>query len=277
MPSRLWRGSAGGRGRGTTLRELSGLLERSLTVGVVAEPLRCFPAEARAKETRAALEALGFDVCGVTRGGVTVGYALADELSTGAVDQHVRPLTPEVLIAESASLDLALTALRDGAFRFVLRGRDVDAIVTRADMSKPPVRMSLFNVVSLLEMHLAHWVRREHPEEDGWTALLQARRVEKVREEYRRQQAANAALELFDCLWFCDVRELFCKTPALLKQFGCARKEAERQLKRLERLRDQLAHAQLNLAPPNAWEKFLDAVSWAQGLVHASDELLSGA
>ncbi len=48
---------------------------------------------------------------------------------------------------------------------FVLDGARLESIVTSADLQKPPVRMLLFGLVSLLDMFLLALVRKHCPEE----------------------------------------------------------------------------------------------------------------
>jgi len=56
-----------------------------------------------------------------------------------------------------------IRVLSDHEHVFVVVRRGVSGIVTRADLRKPPVRLLLFGLVSLLEMHLSYWTRELFP------------------------------------------------------------------------------------------------------------------
>ena len=46
----------------------------------------------------------------------------------------------------------------DKEFIYVLKGGSIEGIVTRADINKPIVRIYLFGLISLCELHLNYWI-----------------------------------------------------------------------------------------------------------------------
>ena len=80
--------------------------------------------------------------------------------------------------------------LHDRSWVFVLVGPEVEAIVTRADLSKPPARIYLFGLLSLLEMHLTFWIRQEWGEE-GWLEKINKKRIAAARKVQANRQAVG--------------------------------------------------------------------------------------
>jgi hypothetical protein len=57
--------------------------------------------------------------------------------------------------------------------------RNVGGIITRDDVQKPPVRMWLFGIVTLVEMRFAELIERHCPTA-GWTKYLSEGRLQKA-------------------------------------------------------------------------------------------------
>ena len=64
---------------------------------------------------------------------------------------------------------------------FVLVGPEVKGIITLADLNKPLVRVYLFGLVSLLEMHLRFWVSTSYGQDD-WKHELKEDRLRTANE-----------------------------------------------------------------------------------------------
>src|SRR5690606_29044313 len=128
-----------------------------------------------------------------------------------------------------------------------LVGSEASGIITRADLNKPPVRVYLFGLISLLEMHMAHWIRVEYGNE-SWRDRLTAARLESAVMLQEERKKRNEEIDLVECLQFCDKRDLVIAHDDLRRRLGLgAKSEGRRLLKRAERLRDLLAHSQRDL------------------------------
>jgi hypothetical protein len=75
-----------------------------------------------------------------------------------------------------------------------------------------PVRLWLFGRVTLIEMHLLRLIREHYPAE-GWRQQLSPARLEAAGRLLRQRQARHEAVDLADCLEFCDKRDLAAATP----------------------------------------------------------------
>jgi predicted transcriptional regulator len=179
----------------------------TFTARDVAEPLASFDAETPAAEVRAFMEDRGFDAVGVRSKGHVVGFVRSDSLENGTCGQRLQPLDEATVLCDSAPLLTVLQALNQVPFVLVAVLGKVGGIITRSDLQKAPLRMWLFGVVTMIEMRFTDLIEQHCPA-DGWTALLsEARGI--------RNHTVFAS-----------------------------RRQAEEAVKRLEQLRNNLAHAQ---------------------------------
>ena len=79
----------------------------------------------------------------------------------------------------------------------------VGGIVTKTDLQKPPVRMWLFGMITIIEMGLTRLI------EDGlsrwaWRECLSEARLQKAEALLEERKRRNQDLDLLDCLQFSD-------------------------------------------------------------------------
>ena len=275
MGYQLWTSPLTGyRRRGTRLVELHSVLGSQITARAIFEPLQSCPADAPALEMYQMLEQRDFDVAGVRtkRDGPVIGFVRRSRLKGGTVQDHVGSLSADNWIQETLPLAVLMERLKDREFVFVRIEPDGAGIITRADLNKPPVRVYLFGLISLLEMHLSYWVREDYPG-DTWHPSLKPdrmRETEKVQAERRRRKQD---LELIDCLQFCDKRDLILAREHLCNELGLGSKgKATTNLKDAEVLRNTLAHSQYDLVPDDSWKELLQLIEWMEALVRKSDD-----
>jgi hypothetical protein len=210
MKYRLWKSPDGYRHTGTRLRELRNLFETGITARAILEPLLSCHSEANAIEVAKILLDKDFDVAGVQESpdGHVIGFVFRDSLKDGIVRNHLNKMTAECLISDSTPLASLLSIFKTKEYVFVLMGRHVEGIITRADLNKPPVRVYLFGLISLLEMHLTYWIKRAYPTNEDWKGKLSDNRLKKAGKLLSNRQSQNLETDLVDCLQFCDKREL---------------------------------------------------------------------
>lgn len=97
-------------------------------------------------------------------------------------------------------------------------------------------------MISLIEMNLLRIIREYYPEQK-WIDLIKHDRFEKVKEKYDTLSKDNVEIEFGDCLDFCDKREIIIKNKELLNALCISKNSCEQFLTRLEKLRNQIAHA----------------------------------
>jgi len=120
----------------------------------------------------------------------------------------------------------------------------VGGIVTRSDLQKPPVRMWLFGMVTIIEMRVTRMIEQNAPGED-WRQSLSDARLEKAEALLAERARRNQDLDLLDCLQFSDKCQIVARNETLRARTQYdSRRKLEDAAKRLERLRNNLAHAQ---------------------------------
>lgn len=240
--------------------DLRDLFAHSITVRHVLEKLQSCHADDDATIVRKRMEKdLDFDVMGVEEDGEVYGYVERSSLRTGPCRRYKRMFLPSELIAESTPLMDLLPVLHDTPRIFVLDSNKVTGIVTRGDLQKAPVRMLLFGLVTLLEMHLLRLVRIHYPK-DSWQSLLSEARLNLARKLFGERKARNEAVDLADCLQFCDKRKLVLRIPEIRDYIKrkCG-KSGKFLLESTEKLRDKLAHAQ-DIVTGSTWPELIDLV-----------------
>jgi len=251
-------------------------VEAGITARAILEPLWSCPADANGVEVRHILVEMGFDVVGVQehKHGPVIGFVEGGSLQEGRVKDHLQPMTANLLIADATPLPIVLSVMKSKERTFVLAGPEVGGIVTRADLNKPPVRVYLFGMISLLEMHLTFWLKEGYPN-DSWSGELPPTRLEKAQKLLADRRSRRQDTGLLECLQFCDKRDLILGRPILRDKLGAEPKaKAHQFLKRAEALRDLLAHSQKDLDHGSSWEEVIDLVEWVEEFLHRSDELV---
>ncbi len=185
------------------------------------------------------------------------------DLDDGTLGERICRFEPSDRLPDTTPLIDVFWALRNSSRVFVLLLGQVGGIVTRGDLQKAPVRMWLFGLVSLIEMQLLRMIREHYPN-DAWKRLLSDGRLAKAKEYHDDRRRRNEAIDLADCLQFADKRDIVLATTELRNAAGLEPKgSSERLLKDLEKLRDNLAHAQDIVT--GYWPKLVDLASAFSG------------
>jgi hypothetical protein len=250
------------------IRDLHRVVGESLTVRQIAVPLESCNATEDAGAVRVRMEGKHFDVAGLRENGAVTGYIRREGLGKGPCRAFRRTFGPAEVVASTTPLLKCLPLLAVRPWVFVLEHTEINGLATRSDLQKPPVRMLLFGLVSLLEVHLLEMVRACYRpgELEGMPGLDEARRLWNAR--VRR----NEDIDLADCLSLTDKHELLLRVPGLADHFrlGAAR-EAGRYFRSVEDLRNRLAHAQ-DLVKGSTWERVITTVMGVEGFLMRCEE-----
>ncbi|MHC4403628.1 MAG: CBS domain-containing protein [Planctomycetota bacterium] len=220
------------------------LFTESFSVSDVAEPLVSFDADAPAADVRRLMAQNAYQVVGVRREGVMAGYVTREELDGGLCGDSLRVFDDAEVVFDSACLPTAVALLSERPRLFVITFGRVGGIVTRSDLQKPPVRMWLFGMVTIVEMGLLRLIEERFPS-GGWEEHLSAGRLEKAQALLVERKRRNQELDLLDCLQFSDKGLITLKDELLRARVGYqSRRRGEETIKRLEALRNNLAHSQ---------------------------------
>lgn len=226
----------------STVSGLRRLFDDRVTARYLAEPFVALDGMADALEVRRFMDQRDFDVIGVRRFGVVVGFADRNDLSAGYLSDHLRPFEMRQLVDESVSVIDVLNRLAEVPGVCVEVMGQVSGIITRGDLQKAPVRMWLFALLSLLEMHFLRLLRSHHEDAD-WAGLIPTESYRKARRALDRRRKRNEEIDLIDCTYFSDKVSAIAKTAPLRAALGFESEDATMEvLNELTRLRNDLAH-----------------------------------
>lgn len=199
----------------------------------------------------------GFDQIPVLQDSRIVGVLeRRAEPRDGAVGRCMRQIDPSCLVSAEAPLRSFIPLVANSPYWLVVRVAGIKGIVTRSDLLKLPVRLHAFTMITHLETVMAEVIRRCRSDDD-WLALLEKKRLARLREKERMLRAMRLdppALELTD---FCDKRDIVAKLLGLGKEFT-------EPLKGVERLRNSIAHAATFVEDDAQMQEFVDRMLAAE-------------
>ena len=198
----------------STIENLRRVFTEGFAARDVAEPLVSFDASTLAAEALSLMKAEDFDVVGVRRNGLVVGYAQGKNLGAGTCGEQLTLLDETLILSDSAPLADVVLKLNGSPRLFVRILGAVSGIVTMSDLQKPPVRMWLFGMVTLVEMRMGRLVE-QLCEGESWRQFLSEGRLQKAAAllEDRRRRSQN--LRLIDCLQFSDKAQVIARNEAI--------------------------------------------------------------
>jgi len=267
--------SSGIRRKGTQAFELRKLFDEGITAKSIYEPMEWCLFSDDATVVSARMKSLDFDIFGVKQidNSRIEGIVNSERLIDGSCAQYVTPITTLDLIAESTPLMKVLGILKDKPHIFVLCETEDIGIISHADLQKPPVRILLFSLVSLFEVHLSYIIGKYYPE-DTWKLKLTENRLKKAEEMHGLRKQRSEELDLLSCIQLCDKRTLLLASEDIRKHFGIKDiKTAEKNLEKVENIRNNLAHSQ-DLATEMCWEEIITTFIGIEDMLNHSDRLL---
>jgi hypothetical protein len=127
---------------------------------------------------------------------------------------------------------------------FVTAFGDVAGVVTREDVQKPPGRMWLFGMVTLIELRYTRLIAELCPG-GSWREHLSDGRLRKAEELMAERNRRHRPVGLLDCLQLSDKGQIVARNEDIRRRTVFAsRQQAEDGIRLLEGLRNDLAHAQ---------------------------------
>ena len=220
------------------------VFEEGFTARDIAQALPSFDVRTPTEHAAAILRQQGCNIAGVRVDGAIAGYVDAEALHGANCSDCRRDFAPNQLVSDDMPLAPLITRLQSQPFCFVVVWGQACGLVRRIDVQKPPGRMWLFGMVTLIESRFSRLIA-DNCNDDEWQACLSPGRMQKAEELLAERQRRNQQIELLDCLQFADKGQIVARLEKL-RRF--TRFESKRQLedigRRLEKLRNNLAHSQ---------------------------------
>lgn len=221
----------------------------------VAEPLISFDDCSRAEEVLQTMSQQDFDIVGIRQNGQLTCFVEKASLQTGNCREVMKPIEPGMCLPDSAVLKQVVTGLSQQPRLFVTFLGQIRGIITPTDLQKPPLRMWLFGLITLIEMRWNRMIQLHFPG-DGWKSSLSEARLAKAELLQVERGRRNIHVDLLSCLQISDKGQIIVKNRELLERTKFAsRRQAEEVVKRFEALRNNLAHSQDILAED--WESIV--------------------
>lgn len=210
----------------------------------LASPLLSFDAEREARSVGGILDSVGSGLAGVRTAGLVNGWVARADLASGRCLDHLRPFAPGQVLDEDDGFQRAFEVLDSHPLAFIATLGTVDAVVRREDVQKPPARMWLFGMITLIEMQFHTWIQERYPRED-WTRWVSPARLEKARELQAERRRRGQHPVLLDCVQLGDKVDVVIQDDGMLREMEfVSRRQAKQVAKELQSLRNNLAHAQ---------------------------------
>jgi hypothetical protein len=220
------------------------IFTENFSVSDVAEPLVSYDSTTEAGDVRSTMVEAGYDVVGVRKKGLVVGYVRREDLGDGLCGDPMHVFEEAEVVSDSVCFFTAVGLLSEKPRLFVTSFGEVGGIVTRSDLQKPPVRMWLFGMVTVIEMGFIRMIDTKYAD-GGWTQFLSEGRLDKAKALLEERKRRSQDLSLLDCLQFGDKGQIIVRDEELREQVGFrSRNRGEEVVKRLGALRDNLAHSQ---------------------------------
>lgn len=218
-------------------------LQRALTIELIAtfRP-KCCRAGDDLAEVVNRRELRAFDYVPVTDEQSVIGLLHRAEYAgtkydSGKVVEAMRPLRGDIIISAEAGILSYVEGADERPCRLVLRGEELDGIVTLADLQKLPVRPALFLQITHVELLMAQWVRTKNLSESDVLNNLSDKRRDGINGKWKELQRNNLAIDILSATEFVDKRTLLQKLT-----FPATGSEME-SLQLVQWLRHAVAHA----------------------------------
>lgn len=255
----------------SSLLNLREVFDRSVSARYIAEPLASFDEQRHSPDVLTFMNGKDFDVVGVRQNGAVIGYVHRSDLLKGTLKEYTKPFGEKLLVEDWSPVLEVLELLVGSPQVFIVIMGEVSGIITKGDLQKAPIRMWLFGVLSLLEMQFLRLIRASFSQ-DALKEILSQERFAKAEEMLQQRKSRNEAIDLADCLQFCDKRTIVLGSDTLRHALGFSSKdEGEKLLKAFEQLRNELAHAQDIVS--GSWPQLVTFAKKAEDLLEACEAL----
>jgi hypothetical protein len=242
------------------------IFSRATQARDIAEPLRSFDAGTPLRMALATMRAQGVPVAGVRVNGLVTGYITLDAPEDGACGDALQPFEGLIILDDAAPIADVVSALKVNDCVFLRWLGVVNGVITRDDLQDPPFRMWLFGLITAIEMQFGKMIHARFNDE-SWMQYVSPARVEKARELLAERQRRGQSPSLLDCLQFADKAQIVVRDETLRKRAGfVSRRRGDEAIAGIERLRNNLAHAQDIIS--HDWEIIVALVDNLDRLMH---------
>lgn len=158
------------------------------------------------------------------------------------VSEAFRPLHESYLIGVDASILSFMREADTRPFRLLISDQGVVGLVSLSDLQKLPVRAALFSIVTGLEITMTEAIQTADPGGKNWINCISAERQVDLQKRIKEAKQKGGIVTELLFTQFCEKRDILIKL-LFRKETIPRRKELARKFRRIEELRNDLAHA----------------------------------
>ena len=210
----------------------------------LAEPLASFDSTTDVRTVREFMVNRPLRVVGIRVNGLIAGYVVQDDIDERPLTEQRREFDDAIVITSSAPFHEIVSRLNQDRFLIITALGQPVGVIVRDDLEKAPMRMWLFGMVTLVEMRITRIIRESY-ENDAWVEFVSESRLAKAHQLQKERSRRNRSVDLIDCLQLGDKGQLVARSSELRERhWNRSRRQIEKVIKELERLRNNLAHSQ---------------------------------
>jgi predicted transcriptional regulator len=266
--------NTGIRRKGTTFKELQSLFIDKISTKYIYEPILSCKMTDESTHVKETLDQREFDIVGViNENAQIIGFAKREELTEGPIENFTKKIEIQNVISDSTPISRLLNILLKEPFAFVLVEENINGIITRADINKPIVRIYLFGIISLFEMHINFWIK-DFYDNESWKEILKKERLTEAKDIYELRKGKNEDLSLLECIQLCDKKVILKSTIDFQKKFDFSKNQIERLLKNVEKIRNELVHSQNSIISNLEWTDFVKTISNTENFLSISEKIV---
>jgi len=266
--------NTGIRRKGTTFKELQSLFIDKISTKYIYEPILSCKMTDESTHVKETLDQREFDIVGViNENAQIIGFAKREELTEGPIENFTKKIEIQNVISDSTPISRLLNILLKEPFAFVLVEENINGIITRADINKPIVRIYLFGIISLFEMHINFWIK-DFYDNESWKEILKKERLTEAKDIYELRKGKNEDLSLLECIQLCDKKVILKSTIDFQKKFDFSKNQIEKLLKNVEKIRNELVHSQNSIISNLEWTDFVKTISNTENFLSISEKIV---
>ena len=164
------------------------------------------------------------------------------------IGQIMQPLSEENLLGADASILVFVRDADQQKCRLIVSGHEISGLVSLSDLQRLPVRAALFGLITYLEIAMTGVIRQEFNGTDGWLNRISEGRRQKLQVEIAKARSDEPLVDALLFTQFADKANIIWKSGCLIVE----KSAFESQFKKIQALRDHLAHANDYASSPSA-------------------------
>lgn len=266
----------GERRNGTGFIDFKKIFTDSVTAKTIYEKLHCCNINDNALHLREELEKRDFDSAGVIdENKRVIGYVLTKDLRDEPIHNFLKEINTVPIISDSSPLSEMINVFERSEFVYVNFIDQVVGIISKADLNKPPVRVYLFGVISLFELHLSFWINHFFRDDD-WRKYISVNRIADANTIFmkRKEKGLNQNINLIECLQLCDKKKILCNSDDFLGLIDLSKNQLKDLIEHAESVRNDLAHSQSSIIDTIDFNNMSKMIIICERFLIKSDELV---